>query len=72
MKFYGKKKHPWIVVKSDGVYCLYCSHSQASARSKSGKFVSVPFTGVRPDKLVKHETSVTHQLCADDLKFPIC
>ena len=48
------------------VYCLYCSHSQASAKSKNGKFVSVPFTGVCPNKLVKHNTSVTHQSCDDD------
>ena len=60
------KKHPWIVVKSNGLYCLYCSHSQASAKSKNGKFVSVPFNGVRPNKLMKHKTLVTHQSCADD------
>ena len=61
-----QKKHPWIVVKSDSLYYLYCSHSQDSAKSKNGKFVSVPFTGVRPNKLMKHKTSVTHQSCADD------
>ena len=62
-KIFKQKKHRWIVVKSDG---LYCSHSQASAKSKNGKFVSVPFTGVCPNKFMKHKTLVTHQSCADD------
>ena len=63
-----KKKYPWIQARSDGIYCAYCSHSHASTRNKSGKFVKVAFTGNRPDKLAKHDSSVTHQNCASDYR----
>ena len=67
-KISWRKKHFWLLVKSDRVYCLYCSHSHTCARNKTGIFATVPFIGVRPDKLVKHEKSATHQLCADDYR----
>ena len=63
-----KKKYPWIQARFDGIYCIYCSHSHASTRNKSGKFVRVAFTGNRPDKLAKHDNSVTHQTCASDYR----
>ena len=64
----GRKKYPWIQARSDGIYCAYCSHSHASTRNKSGKFVKVALTGNRPDKLAKHNSSVTHQNCASDYR----
>ncbi len=67
-EIYWWKKHSWLLVKSDRVYCLYCSHSHTCARNKTGIFLIIPFIGVHPDKLVKHEKSATHQLCADDYR----
>ena len=63
-----KKKYPWIQARFDGIYCIYCSHGHASTRNKSGKFVTVAFTGNHPDKLAKHDSSVTHQTCASDYR----
>lgn len=67
-EFEWNKKYPWIQARLDGLYCIYCSHSHASTRNKSGKFVRVAFTGNRPDKLAKHDSSVTHQTCAGDYR----
>ena len=54
-------KHPWLVIQTDGVYCRYCSHAGSSVKSGSTVFVAEPFTSCRPDKLVKHKQSKTHQ-----------
>ena len=56
-------KHPWVVVEEGGVYCLYCK-AGAGLLSGSSVFVSTPFTGTRPDKLVQHEHSESHQAAA--------
>ena len=56
-----RNKHPWIVVGDDGVYCLYCK-AGTGLLSGSSVFVSTPFTGTRPDKLVQHEHSDSHLL----------
>ena len=56
-----RNKHPWIVVEDDGVYCLYCKAGTGLLRGSS-VFVSTPFTGTRPDKLVQHEHSDSHLL----------
>jgi len=56
-----RNKHPWIVVEDDGVYCLYCK-AGTCLLSGSSVFVSMPFTGTRPDKLVQHEHSDSHLL----------
>ena len=51
-----RNKHPWVVVEEGGVYCLYCK-AGTGLLSGSSVFVSTPFTGTRPDKLVQHEHS---------------
>ena len=56
-------KHPWIVVEDDGVYCLYCK-AGTGLLSGSSVFVSTPFTGMRPNKLIQHERSDSHQTAA--------
>lgn len=43
-------------VWDDGIYYKYCSHSG----SYYGMFISKPYTGNRPDKLVRHGLCVTH------------
>ena len=58
-----RNKHPWIVVEDDGVYCLYCK-AGTGLSSGSSVFVSTPFTGTRPDKLVQHKHSGSHQAAA--------
>ena len=58
-----RNKHPWIVVEDDGVYCLYCK-AGTGLLSGSSVFVSTPFTGTRPDKLVQREHSDSHQAAA--------
>ena len=58
-----RNKHPWIVVEDGGVYCLYCK-AGTGLLSGSSVFVSTPFTGTRPDKLVQHEHSDSHQAAA--------
>ena len=55
-------------MKSDGIYCLYCTHSNASSKGSSGKFVEVGYCGFRSDKLTKHESSTAHQNSADDYR----
>ena len=47
-----KNKHDWLVVKLDGIYCRYCSTIKPRVQSGSTVFISQPFTGTRPDKLV--------------------
>ena len=56
-------KHPWVVVEEGGVYCLYCK-AGTGLLSGSSVFVSTPFTCTRPDKLVQHEHSESHQAAA--------
>ena len=65
-KCFGEKNILGLLSKVMEFFLLFCSHSQASIRSKSDKFISVPFTGICPDKLMKHESLVTHQSCDDD------
>ena len=57
-----RNKHPWIVVEDDGIYCLHCKGG-TGLLSGSLVFVTMPFTGTRPDKLV-HEHSDSHQVAA--------
>lgn len=52
--------HPWLRIKSDGVYCQYCCHCHSEVRSRSRVFVTKPYSGVRPDKLSRHGSSKTH------------
>lgn len=54
-------KHPWIVVEPEDVHCSFCKPGAACLLSSSSMFVSVPFTGKCPDKLVQHEHSSSHQ-----------
>ena len=63
-----KTKYPWLVAKADGIYCLYCTHCHASSKGSSGKFVDVGYSGIRSDKLTKHESSTAHQNSADDYR----
>ena len=37
-----KNKYPWLIVKSDGIYCLYCTHSNASSKGSSAHYVERP------------------------------
>ena len=60
--------HPWITIKSDGVYCMYCSGYRRSIKSKSPVFVTQPFTGHRYDKLIRHEISKAHTHAAEDFR----
>ncbi len=46
-------KHLWIVAADDGIYCESCK-SGTTLLSGSSVFVTAPFTGTRPDKLVQH------------------
>ena len=52
--------HPWLLLKPDGVYCQYCCHCHREVRSRSGVFVTKPYTGNRPDKLSRHGSCSTH------------
>ena len=58
-----RNKHPWIAIEDVGAYCLYCKEG-TGLLSGSSVFVSAPFTGTRPDKLVQHEHSDSHQAAA--------
>ncbi len=58
-----RNKHPWITVEGDGVYCLHCK-TGTGLLSGSSVFVTSPFTGTRPDKLVQHQHSDSHQASA--------
>ena len=51
-------KHPCLAIQTDGVYC---PPTGSSVKSDSVFFVAEPFTGCRPDELVKHEQSKAHQ-----------
>ena len=62
------RDHPWICVRIDGVYCIYCTGHRKSVKSQSPVFVSKPFTGRKHDKLVRHETSKAHMQAADDFR----
>ena len=53
------EKHPWLVLKPDGIYCQYCSTHQLRARASV--FVTSPYNGERSDKLLQHERSGCHQ-----------
>ena len=58
-----KTKYPWIEIRHDGVYCSYCRKGATRGASRSGSesFISKPFTGVRTDVLLRHESqSVIH------------
>ena len=61
-----RKKYAWCTLKSDGVYCKYCMEGnfQGHLLSGSAVFVTEPFTGCRPDKLLQHECSVSHNASA--------
>ena len=59
-----RNKHPWLQLKVDGIYCLYCSHDTLKTRSKTQVFVTEPFTGNRPDHLLQHEGCAAHESCA--------
>lgn len=54
-------KYPWLLVKGDGVYCKFCSMHMSVLMGGSATFISEPFTGVRPDKLLQHEKSSSHE-----------
>ena len=53
------EKHPWLVLKPDGIYCQYCSTHQL--RAGASVFLTSPYTGNRSDKLLQHERSIGHQ-----------
>ena len=42
-------RFPWIDVRNDGIYCVYCNHAcvHGSTRSGSTIFVTEGFVGVR-------------------------
>ena len=50
----------WLLLKEDGVYCHFCSHSRREVRSRSAVFVSKPYVGSRPDKLGRHGSCSAH------------
>ena len=50
-------------MEEGGVYCLYCK-AGTGFLSGSSVFVSTSLTGTRPDKLVQHEHSESHQAAA--------
>ena len=52
--------YPWLLLKEDGLYCQYCIHNKHEVRSRSGVFITMPYTGNRPDKLGKHESCKAH------------
>ena len=54
------KKHSWLVLKPDGVYCRYCSAHQPRMQSATTVFITSPFTGNRSDKLLQHERCGAH------------
>lgn len=54
------KKHPWLVLKLDGIYCQYCSLYRPHVQSGAAVFVSSTFTGNRSDKLLQHELCASH------------
>ena len=61
-------KYPWLLVKGDGVYCQYCSTYKSVLIGGSAIFVSEPFTGVRPDKLLQHDKCNTHESAASSYR----
>ena len=57
-----KEKYPWIHVGSDGIFCKYCScHGPRAQKTVSNTFISVPYTGTRPDLLTKHASTKIHE-----------
>lgn len=64
-----KERFPWLSVKDDGVYCVYCTSCNRTIRSGIGTFVLQPHTGTRPDKLMDHQASLSHQLNADEYRL---
>ena len=54
-----RRIHSWLLLKPDGVYCQYCCHCHREVRSRSGVFVTKPYTGNRPDKLSRHGSCST-------------
>ena len=54
-----QQKHPWLVLKPEGIYCQYCCAHQP--RAGANVFVALPYTGNRSDKLLQHERSGVHQ-----------
>ena len=49
-----------LLLKPNGVYCQYCCQCYRGVRSRSGVFVTNPYTGNRPDKLSRHGSCSTH------------
>lgn len=49
------KKHPWLVLKPDGIYCHYCSAHQPRMQNSNTIFITSPFTGNLSDKLFQHK-----------------
>ncbi len=49
-------RFPWLDVRSDGIYCLFCSHCTARGTSGSGTdmFIRTPYSGTRPDVVARH------------------
>ena len=54
------QNHPWLLIKADGIYCQYCSACQPHIQSGTCVFISSPYTGNQPDKLLQHECCRTH------------
>ena len=54
-----KVKYPWLDVRANGVFCLYCS--LRSRKEVSTKFISQPYTGSRVDLLTKHSCTIVHE-----------
>ena len=52
--------YPWLLLKEDGLYCKYCIYNKHEVRSRSGVFITMPYTGNRPDKLRRHESCTAH------------
>ena len=57
-----KAKYPWLDVRENGVFCLYCSLNSSRSRKEVSKtFISEPFTGTRVNLLTKHSSTVIHE-----------
>ena len=50
------------------MYCQYCSTYKSVLIGGSAIFVSEPFTGVRPDKLLQHDKCNTHESAASSYR----